>query len=134
MSETLGDCLRRRRIEVAAMRLVAQPSYGISYDDPSITTPGKCRYHAGVEVATHFILFGNAFKTTIPLGRYAPLRFQGTAARVGGGCTALLRDWLPSSGLQLDARPCYESYPKAGTYPPDTGVFDCEICIPVVRL
>jgi len=47
---------------------------------------------------------------------------------------ALLRDWLPSSGLQLDARPCFEHYPKGSGYNPQTGVFACEICIPVIAL
>jgi AraC family transcriptional regulator len=45
-----------------------------------------------------------------------------------------LRDWLPSSRLQLDNRPCFEHYPKGSAYDPATGVFDCLICIPVAPL
>jgi AraC family transcriptional regulator len=47
---------------------------------------------------------------------------------------ALLRDWLPSSGLQLDARPCFEYYPTDAKYDSKTGTFECDICIPVVPL
>jgi AraC family transcriptional regulator len=115
-------------------RLLEQPRYGISHDDPSVTAPEKCRYDACAEVPPQFVPSGKAFKTTIPGGSYAALSFKGTVAEVGQAWSALLRDWLPSSGLQLDARPCFEYYPKGSTYDPRTGVFDCEICIPVVPL
>ena len=47
---------------------------------------------------------------------------------------ALLRERLPSSGLQLDARPCFEYYPKDAEYDSKTGAFTCEIYAPVVPL
>ncbi|MHB8472595.1 MAG: AraC family transcriptional regulator [Gammaproteobacteria bacterium] len=108
--------------------------YGIGYDDPSITAPEQCRYDACAEVAPDFVASGGALKTTIPGGRYAALSFKGTVKQVGEAWTALLRDWLPSSGLQLDARPCFEFYPKGAAYDSQTGAFECEICIPVVPL
>ena len=108
--------------------------YGIGYDDPSITAPEQCRYDACAEVAPDFVASGGALKTTIPGGRYAALSFKGTVKQVGEAWTALLRDWLPSSGLQLDARPCFEYYPKGAAYDSQTGAFECEICIPVVPL
>lgn len=107
--------------------------YGISYDDPSITAPEQCRYDACAEVAPDFVATGGALKTTIPSGKYAVLNFKGTVAQVGEAWAALLRDWLPSSGLQLDARPCFEYYPK-GAANCEAGKFECEICIPVVPL
>jgi AraC family transcriptional regulator len=119
---------------LVANDLLAQPRYGISHDDPSITAPKQCRYDAGAEVPPQFAPSGNAFKTIIPGGRYAVLSFRGAVAEIGEAWTALLRDWLPSSGLQLDARPCFEFYKKGSTYDPETGVFECEICIPVVPL
>jgi AraC family transcriptional regulator len=108
--------------------------YGISHDDPSITAAEQCRYDAAAEVASDFAASGGAFKTTIPGGRYAVLVFKGSAEQVGEAWAALLRDWLPSSGLQLDARPCFEYYPKDAACDPQTGAFECEICIPVVPL
>jgi AraC family transcriptional regulator len=79
--------------------------YGISHDDPSITAPEKCRYDACAEVSADFTAHGGALKATIPGGKYAVLKFKGTVAQVGEAWAALLRDWLPASGLQLDARP-----------------------------
>ncbi len=108
--------------------------YGISYDDPSITAADQCRYDACAEVAADFVASGGALKTTLPGGRYAMLRFKGTVKQVGEAWVALLRDWLPSSGLQLDARPCFEYYPRGAAYDCAAGEFECEICIPVVPL
>ena len=114
--------------------LLDRPRYGISHDDPGITEAKHCRYDAGVEVPTQFVTSGNAMKTTLPGGRYATTRFEGTVEQIGDAWAALLRDWLPASGLQLDARPCFEHYPKGSSFDPKTGVFDCEICIPVAPL
>jgi AraC family transcriptional regulator len=119
---------------MATNGLFGRPRYGISYDDPSITAPERCRYDACVEVAPDFIVSGNALRTEIPGGRYAVLPFAGSAAQIGDAWSALLRDWLPSSGLQLDARPCFEYYPADANYDCATGAFTCDICIPVAPL
>ena len=119
---------------MATNNLFGLPRYGISHDDPSITAPAKCRYDAGVEIPPGFVLSGKAHKTTIPGGRYAALAYKGTAGQIVDAWTALLRDWLSSSGLQLDSRPCFEYYPLEATFDPKTGVFECDICIPVVPL
>lgn len=108
--------------------------YGISHDDPSITAPEQCRYDACAEVLPDFVATGGALKATIPGGKYAVLKFNGTVEQVAGAWAALLRDWLPGSGLQLDARPCFEYYPKGATYDCQTGEFECELCIPVIPL
>jgi AraC family transcriptional regulator len=108
--------------------------YGISFDDPSITAPAQCRYDACAEVAADFVATGGALKTSLPGGKYAVYRFKGTTQQIGDAWTALLRDWLPSSGLQLDARPCFEHYPKGAACDDSTGEFECEICIPVIPL
>jgi AraC family transcriptional regulator len=115
-------------------RLLDRPRYGISLDDPGITAPEKCRYDAAVEVGPDFVGAGQHLKTSIPGGRYAAARVRGTAADVGDAWMALLRDWLPSSGMQLDARPLFEYYPTDATMDPETGVFECDICIPVTKL
>jgi AraC family transcriptional regulator len=117
-----------------ANNLLDKPRYGISHDDPSITAAEQCRYDAAVEVAPDFVPNGGALKTTLPGGCYAVLRFKGTSDRVCESWAALLRDWLPTSGLQLDARPCFEYYPFDGTYDSKTGAFECDISVPVVPL
>jgi AraC family transcriptional regulator len=108
--------------------------YGISHDDPSITAPEQCRYDACAEVAPDFIATGGALKATLPGGKYAVLPFKGTGERIGQAWSALLRNWLPASGLQLDARPCFEYYPEGAAFDPATGEFECQICIPVAPL
>ncbi|MGY6275242.1 AraC family transcriptional regulator [Methylomonas sp. MgM2] len=108
--------------------------YGVGHDDPSITAPEQCRYDACAEVAPDFVATGGALKSTIPGGKYAVLKFKGTVEHVGKAWVALLRDWLPASGLQLDGRRCFEYYPKGATYDRSTGKLECELCLPVVPL
>jgi AraC family transcriptional regulator len=108
--------------------------FGISHDDPSITSPEQCRYDACAEVSNDFVVTGKAHKTTIPGGKYAALKFKGTVEKIGDAWTSILRDWLPSSGFQLDARPAFEYYPKDAAFDFNTGEFECEICIPVALL
>ncbi|HEY4368628.1 MAG TPA: GyrI-like domain-containing protein [Steroidobacteraceae bacterium] len=117
-----------------ANNLLEQPRYGIGHDDPNITAAEQCRYDACAEVPADFVVSGEASKTVIPGCKYAVLRFKGNGEQIGGAWTALLRDWLPSSGLQLDARPSFEFYPKDAYYDLQTGTFECEICVPVVAL
>lgn len=114
--------------------LMNRPRYGISHDDPGITAPSQCRYDAGVEVEVGQVCTGNAQYVEIPGGRYAAFQFKDTPDKFVGAWAALLRDWLPSSGLQLDARPSFEHYPVDAGYDAETGVISCELCIPVAPL
>jgi len=108
--------------------------YGISYDDPSITAPEQCRYDACAEVDGSFVANGGARIASIPGGKYAVHRFKGPVKQIGDAWNELLRGWLPSSGLQLDARPCFEYYPCGAAFDLKTGEFECDICIPVAPL
>ena len=114
--------------------LLGCPRAGISHDDPAITAPERCRYDAAVEVPEGFVGSGNYLTTTLPGGRYAVMRFRGREDEIGAAWASLLRDWLPSSGLQLDARPFFEYYPVDATYDPRTGIFECDISVPVAAL
>jgi AraC family transcriptional regulator len=119
---------------LATNGLLNRPRYGISLDDPGITAPEKLRYDAAVEVAADFAGAGPYQKTTIPGGKYAAGSFQGTVAEIGPAWDAMMRDWLPRSGMQIDARPIFEYYPTDSTYDPASGVFSCDLCIPVTPL
>ena len=114
--------------------LFGRARYGISHDEPGITEPEKLRYDAGVDVPADFSGTGPYMKTVVPGGRYAAGHFKGTDKEIGAAWQSMLRDWLPSSGMQLDARPFFEYYSTDATYDPATGVFECEICIPVTPL
>ena len=119
---------------MATNNLFGRVRYGIGLDDPSVTRPELCRYDACVEVAEKEVLSGDAKRKVIPGGRYAALAFHGTANEIGKAWDALLREWLPKSGLQLDNRPFFEVYPLDGRYDPKTGRFTCDICVPVAPL
>jgi len=114
--------------------LMGRERYGISLDDPSVTNPAQCRYDACVASADGEALTGNPQRKVIPGGKYAALRFKGTGAQIGAAWDALLRDWLPQSGMQLDSRPFFEFYPPDGEYDAKTGAFSCDICVPVAPL
>jgi AraC family transcriptional regulator len=114
--------------------LTASPRYGISHDDPFITAPERCRYDAGAEVPAGFAPTAPGLVAPVPGGRCASLYFKGTAAEIGAAWTALMRDWLPGSGMQLDARPCFEFYRPEYGYDPATGAFECDIVVPLKPL
>ena len=114
--------------------LMGRERYGISLDDPSVTRSSACRYDACVASPENEALTGDAQRKVIPGGRYAALAFEGTSAEIPAAWDALLREWLPASGMQLDARPFFEHYPVDGSYDPKTGAFSCNICVPVSPL
>ncbi|HLO93553.1 MAG TPA: GyrI-like domain-containing protein [Burkholderiaceae bacterium] len=109
----------------------AQVQYGISHDDPVVSNPERCRYDAGVDVPSGTPLPPGTFTALLPGGRYAVMPFRGRADHIGLAWSALLRDWLPDSGWQLDYRPCFERYAVDCGFDPETGAFSCEICVPV---
>jgi AraC family transcriptional regulator len=119
---------------MATHQLMPFTRYGVSLDDPAVTAPAQCRYDACVEVPSDFALSGGALFTTIPGGRYAVLRYHGPLAQISRAWDAVLRDWLPQSGMQLDHRPMFERYASDMRYDPHTGRIECDICIPVAPL
>ena len=114
--------------------LFGRDRFGISLDDAIVTQPAKCRYDACVVSKPGEVLTGNPHFKEIPGGRYAALAYEGTGSEIGIAWNALLREWLPKSGLQLDSRPFFEHYPVDGIYDPKTGRFSCNICVPVAPL
>lgn len=112
--------------------LQSRPRYGISRDDPLRTAPDQCRYDAGVEVHDGFVGDDAVQLDTIAAGRYASLAFRGTAAELQAAWAALFGQGLAAERLQLDeTRPSFEYHRPDSAYDPSTGVFDCEIVVPV---
>jgi AraC family transcriptional regulator len=114
--------------------LFGRERFGISLDDPTVTKTAQCRYDACVQSPDGEMLTGTPNHKVIPGGKYACMPFEGTSAQIGAAWDSLLRDWLPRSSLQLDARPFFEHYPVDGRYDPKTGRFTCNICVPVAAL
>ena len=111
--------------------LTGKTCYGIGYDDPSLTPANKCRYDACVEVPEDFVANGQSDILTLPGGRYAVMRFKGNPATLAEAWMRLTREWMQSSGLQCDDRPCFEMFHPSTAVDPETGEFSCDICIPV---
>jgi AraC family transcriptional regulator len=107
MGETLGEYLRRRRLEVAAQRLVAQP-------------------HLPVLQVALSVGFGSAEA----FARAFKARF-GETPSAWRSAEHRKRDQAKS---KPDARPFFEYYPADAAYDPKTGAFECDLCIPVVAL
>lgn len=116
---------------MATNNLLGRDRYGIGMDDPAVTDPAKCRYDACVPSPEGELLTGNPNFKVIPGGKYAAMYFEGTGQQIPAAWDTLLRDWLPQSGLQLDSLPFFEYYPADGKYDRKTGVFSCDICVPV---
>jgi AraC family transcriptional regulator len=114
--------------------LLGRPRYGVALDDPHVTKPTQCRYDACVVISPGETLTGDAKEKTLPGGRYAVLAFDGPISGIGAAWDYLLGDWLPKSGLQLDARPMFEHYPVDGRYDPRTQSISCDILVPVMNL
>jgi AraC family transcriptional regulator len=114
--------------------LLGAPRYGVSHDDPQMTAKNKCRYDAGAEVDKDYVPSQNAQLATLPGGLYACTKFKGMSSEIPPAWERILREWLPASGYQLDARPCFEYYPPDGEYDEKTGAFTCELCVPIAKL
>jgi len=119
---------------MATQGLMGNVRYGISLDDPLVTAPEKCRYDACVEVDALYKPAGPALKQIIPGGKYAVLSFRFPQDDIPAVWAYLLRDWLPKSGYQLDARPFFEHYPLDAYYDEATGAFGGEVCVPLMPL
>ncbi|NRR28966.1 GyrI-like domain-containing protein [Oxalobacteraceae bacterium] len=114
-----------------ASGLTGRTTYGVAQDDPSTTPAGECRYDACVEVPDDYQPGGPAKLATLAGGRYAVTHFKGRGDQIPGAWQAFFGDWFPHSGLQLDQRPSFERYPANYVMDPETGVFECDLCIAV---
>jgi AraC family transcriptional regulator len=119
-------------------------SLGISYDDPNITPPEKCRYDACIVVPSGLVPSGlvppdlspdpEITVKDVPGGKYAVSKYVGTAAEIGKAWGQMLSTWLPSSGYQMDERDCFELYRGRFYLDQAKGIFECDICVPVKPL
>lgn len=89
-----------------------------------------CRYDACVEVDADFRPAGEVGVQTLRGGRFACVRFAGTSAEIHGAWVQLC-DWLPDSGYQADEAPSIEVHGNDFVIDPETGAFECELCMPV---
>jgi AraC family transcriptional regulator len=107
------------------------PRYGVPLDNPMSTPPAECRYDACVELPRGLTL-PDVQETTIAGGRYAVTRFKGTGAEIGPVWNAFVSVALARITERVDAaRRPYEHYPRGATVDTKTGMFSCELHLPV---
>ena len=113
--------------------LIDCPRYGVTIDDPRDTAPGKCRYDACVELPPGLRL-PDAEETTIAGGRYAVTPFKGSGADICKAWDEFLGAIRAAPGMRLDQQRCpLEHYPRGASYDIRTGVFTCELCLPLTN-
>ena len=116
---------------LAELGLLDCPRYGVAVDNPMNTQPEKCRYDACVEMPRDMTL-PDAGEATIPGGRYSVTRFKGTSAEIGAAWSEFMGATLRNSGNRLDSsRNAFEHYPRGAFFDVKTGVFSCELCLPL---
>ncbi len=119
----------------AARELITPQSQviGISFDDPFITPPGKCRYYACLTVTENAAPDHTVGMLDLPEGKYAVARVTCAANEIQLGYRYLYGAWFPDSGCQPDDRPSYEIYHATPDTHPD-GKFVLDLCIPARTL
>ena len=119
--------------QARGLDLEKSPRLGVAHDDPAITQAEKCRYDACIVVPADFQPDRWVNVTDIPGGRFAIAEFTGTAHDIEGAWDRVFKTWLPNSGFQPDDRPCLEVY-RGRSVDDKTGIFLCELCLPVKAL
>lgn len=117
---------------LAELGMLDCPRYGVPLDNPMSTPPEKCRYDACVELAGGLTL-PDCGETTIPGGRYAITLFRGTGAQIDAAWGEFMSATLGNAANRADpSRRPHEHYPRGAVYDAKTGVFACELCLPLL--
>jgi len=86
-------------------------TFGIAYDDPATTEPAQFRFDVcGTVNGPIPPNPQGVVNRTIPGGRCAVVRHQGSLDRIGEAAYYLYREWLPDSGEELRDFPLFFHY------------------------
>jgi AraC family transcriptional regulator len=83
---------------------------GISLDNPSVTTPNKCRYYACISINKPFKAEGKFGIQTIRQGLYAIFIQKGSYDGLNDLYKQIWFNWLPTSGYHLRKAVYFEKY------------------------
>ena len=99
------------RKESGLSPISSSATYGIAYDDPQTATPEAFRFDlcGSVRAPVPTNRFGIITKT-IPGGRCAVARHEGSPDDISRTVYHLYRNWLPASGEELRDFPVYFHY------------------------
>jgi len=116
---------------LADLGLVDCPRYGVTLDNPMTTPPERCRYDACVALPPGLSL-PDAEPALVGGGSYAVTHFKGPVALIGAAWETFRRECQAVHQLD-DSRPPFEHYPRGSHFDARTGIFACELCLPVLR-
>ena len=104
---------------------------GIGHDSPDVTPAEKLRYDACLTVDDRFQAEGDVGVLELPGGEYAVGTHRGPYSGLPEAYRWIFGQWLPTSGRQLRAAPCFEIYVNDPTTTPPEDLVT-EICLPLV--
>lgn len=105
--------------------------YCIYHDEPEVTDESKLRMDVCLNVPKDTEVGGNIGKQIIRGGQYAVARCTiKDPKEYEKYWSELYKNWLPSSGYQLDNKPPFEMYPSDCKKENDEMIVD--ICVPVI--
>ena len=108
------------RKESGLSPVTSSQTYGIAYDDPAATPAKDFRFDICGSVTTPVPINHHGIVTkTIPAGRCAVVRHQGSPDHIAGSVYHLYRNWLPHSGEELRDFPVYFHYLNLRTNTPE---------------
>lgn len=106
---------------------------GISFDDPEVTDPEKCRYYACIECPEGTTPPEGFGTYKLRGGRHAVYRFVGKPEQIKDAYGQLFGQCISGNGWQPADSPCYEHYHEDPENNPE-GNFVMDICCPVKPL
>lgn len=83
---------------------------GLSFDDPTITPPSKCRFYACFTPCKEVIPHGCFGVQQIPGGKYVVFTHHGAYHKLIDTYYNIYINWLPKSGLKLKSSLSFEKY------------------------
>lgn len=93
--------------------IASSRTFGIAYDDPTVTPPDVFRFDVCGEVEQSVPANPQGVvNKRIPGGRCAVVRHLGSTDRISDSVYYLFRDWLPDSGEELRDFPLFFQYIK----------------------
>ena len=105
---------------------------GVSYDNPEITDPDKCRYYACITIPEEVETSDGIGKMTIDGGLHGVMRFKGHMNEIENVYTEFFGKWLPQSGYQPTNAP-FDIYYKSPEVEPK-GYVEIDLCVPIKAL
>lgn len=84
--------------------------YGLSYDDPTVTEPDKCRYEACLTVPTEVKPNGKVGYKVIAGGKFAVFLVKGPHTKLISAYNYIYGTWVIESKVELGDAVCMEKY------------------------